>query len=298
MRIARINEILFQGLIAIILVLYFSCFGQTPTFLGALREMFSLVSDTLRGQNLLANYMGVTWSQVWDTLRLVFMSVLFAFLLGITLVALRIVWMKLPFAWLFEFISAVLEAIPEPMYVVAMVVWVLFLINHWQIYFFPVFRSGQPGILDTIVPAVTLALPGGFYLERILYMSILDEIDKPYVQTAVSKGLSHRSALFKHVLPNGLEATLRQMPVVSSIIISSALFTEFFMNYEGALYQFTFAVGWNMMTGYFQEFAKPFHLPLYQPGLVFLLAGLLVLLWVFFRITFEWIYTVRYGMAS
>ena len=260
--------------------------------------MFLLVSDTLRGQNLQAHYMGVTWLQVWATLRLVIMSVLLSFLLGITLVTLRIVGRKLPFARLFQFISAVLEAIPEPMYVVAMFIWVLFLINHWGITLFPAFLSGQPRFIDTVVPAVTLSLPGGFYLERILYMSVREEIDKPYVRTAVSKGLSHQAVLFKHVLPNGLEVTLRQMPVVSSLIISSALFTEFFMNYQGALYQFTFAVGWNMVTGAFQGSPKPFHLPLYQSGLVFLLGGLLVVLWVFFRILFEWIYTVRYGRAS
>lgn len=281
-----------------ILVLFFSCFGKTSTFLGALREMSVLVSDTLRGQNLQAHYMGVTWLQVWASLRLVFMSVLLAFLLGVTLVMLRIVARKLPFARLFQFISAVLEAIPEPMFVVAMFLWVLYLINHWGITFFPAFLSGQPRFIDTVVPAVTLALPGGFYLERILYMSIREEIEKPYLRTAVSKGLSQQAALFKHVLPNGLELMLRQMPVVSSLIISSTLFTEFFMNYEGALFQVPFAVGWNMQTGAFQDSPKPFHLPLYQSGLVFLLGGLLVVLWVFFRIFFEWIYTVRYGRAS
>lgn len=70
------------------------------------------------------------------------------------------------------------------------------------------------------------------------------------------------------------------------------------MNYKGALFQFTTAIGWNMVTGYYQTLEKPYHLPLYQPGLVFLIGALLVTIWIVFRLVFEGLYQVRYGRSE
>jgi len=294
----RMYGILTQGIIASIVVLYFACFGLNPSFLGAFRDMFSLVSDTIRGRNLTANYFGITWNQVLVSVRLVVMSILLSLVFGILFSLIRIRLRKRPFTWIFQLFSAALESIPEPMYVVAVVVLVLYLINRWNLHALPVFQSGSPSFADTILPALTLALPGAFYLERVLYISVREEVDKPYVSTAMSKGLSARSVFYKHVLPNGWAIVLRQMPVVVSIVSSSALFIEFFMGYEGVLYKFTFAVGWNMTTGYYQAFEKPFNLPLYQPGLVFLIALVQVVLWVVLRMIFESMYISRFGRAT
>lgn len=294
MRPHRLTPIVIQGLGGLIVVLYFSCFGEVPSFFGAFKVMFHLITDTLKRQNLLNDYYGLTWLDVYFTVRLVLLATLVSLILGVILTVIRTRVRKRFLAEVFQIISALLESIPEPLYIVLIVVFILYLMFRWNV-FLPVFPYDKPTWNDTWIPALTITLPGAFYIERVLHLKIREEVDRPYVSTALSKGLSRRQAFYKHVLPNGWAIVLEQMPVVVSIISSSALFTEFFMDYRGALYQFTFATGWNMVTGTYQSFEKPFHLPLYQPGLVFLIGGILVVVWMFLRIFFEWLYTFRFG---
>lgn len=294
MRPLRLTSIAVQGLGGLIVVLYFSCFGDASSFLGAFKVMGHLITDTLKGQNLLNNYYGLTWLDIYFTVRLVLLATLLSLILGVILTVIRTRIRQRLLAGLFQIISALLESVPEPLYVVLIVVFVLYLMAHWN-FFLPVFPYNNPDWNDTWIPALTIALPGAFYMESVLHLKIREEVDRPYVSTAVSKGLSRRQAFYKHVLPNGWAIVLEQMPVVVSIISTGALFTEFFIDYRGALFQFTFATGWNMVTGTYQSFEKPLHLPLYQPGLVFLIGGILVVLWMFLRMFFEWLYMFRFG---
>lgn len=298
MNIKNLTGIVGQGLFGIMVVLYFSCFGLTPTFIGAFITMFHLVYNTLRGQYLMANYFGLSWIEVFYTCRLIVLAILFAIFFGGTLSILRIQLKNRLVSSFLYILSALFEAIPEHMYIILIVVLSLFLINRWHFDSIPVFPDGVPNSLDTLIPAIAVGLPGAFYLERTLSLKIKEEMGRAYIDTARAKGLTVRRTFFRHVLPNGGEIFLKQMPVVVNAVISSALFTEFFMNYKGALFQFITAIGWNMVTGYYQTLEKPYHLPLYQPGLVFLIGALLVTIWIVFRLVFEGLYQVRYGRSE
>lgn len=51
---------------------------------------------------------------------------------------------------------------------------------------------------------LTVAIPYGLVLARILRTSILEELEKPYVQFALSRGEQMRTVRWHHVLPNAL----------------------------------------------------------------------------------------------
>lgn len=275
--------------------MYFACFGEDPSFLGSFSILGHLVFDTVRGQDLTSNYYGLTWGEVGATVRLVVLAIAMSLVIGMAAAFVRFEIRRPGVTWLFEIISVAMESIPEPLHVVIAVVVALYLMVGQGWHNLPLFPEGFPNWSDTWIPAAALALPGAFYVDRILHMELQDEITKPYVTTAFAKGLSRNHVVYKHVFANAGSTVLKQMPVVVSIVVSSALFAEFFMDYQGALYQFTDAIGWNMVTGTYQSFEKPFHLPLYQPGLVFVIGALAVGIWVSLRLFFECIYVIVYG---
>jgi peptide/nickel transport system permease protein len=67
------------------------------------------------------------------------------------------------------------------------------------------------GIKPLILPAVALAAPAAAVLARITRSSLIEEMRKDYVRTALSKGLRERSVILVHVLKNAL------IPVITII---------------------------------------------------------------------------------
>lgn len=55
-----------------------------------------------------------------------------------------------------------------------------------------------------VLPVLTVAIPYGLVLARILRTSILEELEKPYVQFALARGEQMRTVRWRHVLPNAL----------------------------------------------------------------------------------------------
>lgn len=190
MNIKNLTGIVGQGLFGIMVVLYFSCFGLTPTFIGAFITMFHLVYNTLRGQYLMANYFGLSWIEVFYTCRLIVLAILFAIFFGGTLSILRIQLKNRLVSSFLYILSALFEAIPEHMYIILIVVLSLFLINRWHFDSIPVFPDGVPNSLDTLIPAIAVGLPGAFYLERTLSLKIKEEMGRAYIDTARAKGLT------------------------------------------------------------------------------------------------------------
>lgn len=67
------------------------------------------------------------------------------------------------------------------------------------------------GIKPLILPAVALAAPAAAVLARITRSSLIEELRKDYVRTALSKGLRERTVVIAHVLKNAL------IPVITII---------------------------------------------------------------------------------
>jgi peptide/nickel transport system permease protein len=64
------------------------------------------------------------------------------------------------------------------------------------------------------LPALTASFVLVGYIARMTRASMIDELKKPYVRTAILKGLPKRQIIVKHVLPNAL------LPAITVIAIS------------------------------------------------------------------------------
>lgn len=277
----------------LLIVLYFSLYGAYGSIQKTLHGIVQLVADTWTKTHVYQNYYGLTWLEAGYSVRLILLAVLVGLVLGLLIAILRIRTKRKAFVLVLNAVSALLEAIPEPMYVILLVLLVLFLHNRYGVNI-PAFPFGDPTWKDTVIPVLALGLPSAFYLQRVLYLRLREEQHVQYVTTATSKGASQRQVFYRHILANVLPSLVRQIPVLGALVLSSVIFAEFFLNYQGLLFYFTqYGVAWNMSTGAMGgppnptgSFRPGFY---YEPGVVLLLGLFLVVMWLFFRIlSFVW----------
>lgn len=115
-----------------------------------------------------------------------------------------------------------------PPYWVAMLLVMLFSL---QLSWLPVFGSGT--LAHLVLPAVTLALPGAAMVARLVRSSVLDVKGADFVRTALSKGLSPRSVLLRHVLPNSLIPALTVLGLNLSHLLGGAFVVETIFAWPG-----------------------------------------------------------------
>ncbi len=115
-----------------------------------------------------------------------------------------------------------------PPYWVAMLLVMLFSLRlHWL----PVFGSGS--LAHLILPAVTLALPGAATIARLVRSSVLEVRRADFVRTALSKGLSPRQTLLRHILPNSLIPALTVLGLNLSYLVGGAFVVETIFAWPG-----------------------------------------------------------------
>lgn len=78
-----------------------------------------------------------------------------------------------------------------------------------------------------ILPALTLSLSPAAYLARLTRASVLEVMEKDYVRTARSKGLSSSKTIVKHVLRNALVPVLTVLGPLTAIIITGSFVVEY-----------------------------------------------------------------------
>lgn len=275
---------LIQYVIALIIVLFFANFGHDPSFLGALKGSYTLLSDTIRGIDIKANYYVVYPPAIWYTTRLILLATVLGSFGGLLLSIVRMRIRNQLTSGVLNSLIVVLESVPDDMYVIVTVIASLFLFEHVGI-IIPVFNNTyNPTFSDTIIPAIALALPSGFYMQRVMTLHLRDELASQYVVTAVSKGMSRQRAFLKHVLPNIYPTFLRNVPVVAGIVISSSIFAEFFFGYQGMLYKLLQGSGWSQTSGLkIPGYMLGGYIPEYQPGTIWLIGALIVTLWYIFH---------------
>ncbi|HEY9793117.1 MAG TPA: ABC transporter permease [Candidatus Obscuribacterales bacterium] len=83
------------------------------------------------------------------------------------------------------------------------------------------------GPRSVILPALTLAASPAAYLARLTRASVLEILDKDWVRTARSKGLSARVTVVKHVLRNALVPVITVLGPLTAILITGSFVVEF-----------------------------------------------------------------------
>jgi oligopeptide transport system permease protein len=80
---------------------------------------------------------------------------------------------------------------------------------------------------NMILPAVTLAVGPAAYLSRLTRASVLEVLEKDWVRTARSKGLSSRGTVLKHVLRNALVPVATVLGPLTAILITGSFVVEY-----------------------------------------------------------------------
>jgi peptide/nickel transport system permease protein len=90
-----------------------------------------------------------------------------------------------------------------------------------------------------ILPSLSIALPVGGFLTRVVRSSVLDELEKDYVRTARGMGLRDRVIVRKNVLRNALVAPLTVLGLQAGYILGGVVLVERVFNLRG--------LGWKMI---------------------------------------------------
>lgn len=93
-----------------------------------------------------------------------------------------------------------------------------------------------------ILPALTATLVLLAYIVRLTRAGVIEELKRPFVRTAVLKGMPQRVVVFKHVLRNALLPTITVIAISFGWLISGLVVIENVFNYPGLGRLLVFAI--------------------------------------------------------
>jgi len=82
------------------------------------------------------------------------------------------------------------------------------------------------GLKSLLLPAIALALPQAAILTRVMRSSLLDVLSEEYMRTARAKGMSKRSAIWRHGLRNAMIPVLTILGLQFSFLLAGAIIIE------------------------------------------------------------------------
>lgn len=132
-------------------------------------------------------------------------------------------------------LTTILAAVPA--FVAAIVLISVFAV---RLGWFPTYGAGS-GLGDRIhhlfLPSVALSLTFVALVSRVTRSSMLDELGREHVEVALSRGLSRRSVVRRHVLRNALGPilTITGLLVAGLLVTSAVVETAFALNGVGSL---------------------------------------------------------------
>ncbi|MCC7531341.1 MAG: ABC transporter permease [Candidatus Melainabacteria bacterium] len=107
-----------------------------------------------------------------------------------------------------------------------------FVIGAFLIFIFGVWLKILPVALwespwHMVLPSLTLAFSPAAYLARLTRASLLEVLEKDWVRTARSKGLSRWSTIIKHALRNALVPVVTVLGPLTAILITGSFVVEY-----------------------------------------------------------------------
>ena len=93
--------------------------------------------------------------------------------------------------------------------------------------------SGRGGILNYVLPAVTLGAALAAILTRMVRGSMLEELSSDYVRTARAKGLSNAAVLVRHALRNALIPIITILGLQFGTLLAGTIVTETIFSWPG-----------------------------------------------------------------
>lgn len=102
-----------------------------------------------------------------------------------------------------------------------------------QLKILPVAGYINNGFIYIILPAISLALRPLAIITRVTRASMLDTLNKDYIRTAKSKGLSKYKIVFKHALKNSLNPIITSVSSSLAATLGGVFFIEYIFNWPG-----------------------------------------------------------------
>lgn len=177
--------VLMEFILAIALVLFLSTFGQNPNFIETFHNLSGLFRSLSTSSGINAQFNDLSAIDFWNSFRLIMFSFIFSYLLGVFLAIGSTLVKNKMMHGVYEFFTVVLEAIPEPIYIMTVYVGVFYCITNLNLNIPGMFPIAHPNWSDTFVPAIALSLPSAFYLQRVFYIQLRDELNAQYTLTAL-----------------------------------------------------------------------------------------------------------------
>ena len=116
---------------------------------------------------------------------------------------------------------------------------ILILVFSIDLGWLPVSGAGAPSdpawvfLLHLVLPAVTLGLSLAAILTRMVRTALLEELGQDYIRTARAKGLSERSVVYRHALPNALIPVVTVLGLQFGSLLAGAIVTETIFSWPG-----------------------------------------------------------------
>ncbi len=132
-------------------------------------------------------------------------------------------------------ITLIFAAIPE--FVVAIIIIFVLATNVFQI--FPAISFLDPGTLawsepmSLALPTLTLVLAVTPYVSRIMRGSMIEVMESEYIQMARLKGLSERTVILRHALPNAIAPTIQVIALQLAWLAGGVVVVEAVFAYPG-----------------------------------------------------------------
>jgi peptide/nickel transport system permease protein len=129
----------------------------------------------------------------------------------------------------------VLAALPE--FVVAVLLVIVFATTVFHV--LPAVSEIPPGTSPwahpniLVLPTLTLVIAVAPYVARIMRASMVEVLESDYVEMARLKGLSERTVLIRHALPNALGPVLQVIAINLAYLAGGVIVIEYVFNYRG-----------------------------------------------------------------
>lgn len=170
------------------------------------------------------------------------MATMLKYLPNTALLALAAMTLTVPFSLLLGFLSAYKESrfwaglalafsvtgLAVPVFLIGLF---LILIFSLELGIFPV--SGSGGGEFIVLPALTLAIPLGAFLTRMVRAVLMEEAHRPYVLLAMAKGLSRAQVYRRHILRNALVPIVTLAGMQAGALLSGAIVVESVFSWPG-----------------------------------------------------------------
>lgn len=95
------------------------------------------------------------------------------------------------------------------------------------------FQSFFGWLEHLVLPAVTVGLVSGSILTRFVRSAVLESLNQDYVRTATAKGLSQRTIVLRHVLPNAAIPIVTVIGLQLGFLLGGVVVVEYIFAWPG-----------------------------------------------------------------